>query len=247
IAGIGHTRYSTAGLKNSINCVQPFVVYTNAGVVAVAHNGELVKAEAIRSKVLKSGVGLSTDTDSELIAQFIASADELPDGSPSSWISRIRYMMKNVTCSYSLIVMVRDRIFAVRDPWGNRPLCIGTLRDGDKTSAWFVSSESCAFPAVGATLLRTVHPGEIVELTSSGIGESILVERPSTQPAVFCIFEYIYFSRADSVLEDQQVYRVRFRCGEQLALESPVDAEIVSTVPTSAIPAALGYSKQVSN
>uniref|UniRef100_A0A915JGP0 Glutamine amidotransferase type-2 domain-containing protein n=1 Tax=Romanomermis culicivorax TaxID=13658 RepID=A0A915JGP0_ROMCU len=126
--GIGHTRYSTAGLKDSINCIQPFVLYTVKGTVAVSHNGELVNARSKREALLKKGVGLSTDVDSEMIAHVLAgfAADDRVEC--SDWLDMVEYTVKELnTTSFSLAIMVKDRIFAVRDPWGNRPLCIGEL------------------------------------------------------------------------------------------------------------------------
>lgn len=131
--GIGHTRYSTAGRKDATNCIQPFVVHTVKGLLAVAHNGELVNADGLRRQVLSRGVGLSTDTDSELIAQLLASAPSIKSNVATSnsefcWGDAIENMMEQLTLSYSLAVLTADTLYAVRDPFGNRPLCVGELK-----------------------------------------------------------------------------------------------------------------------
>ncbi|KFD47623.1 hypothetical protein M513_11486 [Trichuris suis] len=241
IASLGHVRYSTNGAKDSLSSVQPFIVYTQRGVMAIAHNGELSNVKKVRRQLLKNGIGLSTDTDSELIAQLIASHEH------DDCMMAIRDIMWTLSASYSLVIMLADRLLAVRDPWGNRPLCIGSLAGGSGKSemlAWFVSSESCAFASLpNVSLVREIEPGEIVELTAHGTTRSVCVSQPSGGKSAFCIFEYIYFARADSIFEGQQVHRARFRCGIKLAKEAPVDADLISTVPSSATPAALGFSQ----
>ncbi|XP_021563162.1 amidophosphoribosyltransferase isoform X2 [Carlito syrichta] len=205
--GIGHTRYATTGNCELENC-QPFVVETLHGKIAVAHNGELVNAARLRKKLLRHGIGLSTSSDSEMITQLLAYTPPQEQDDTPDWVARIKNLMKEAPTAYSLLIMHRDVIYAVRDPYGNRPLCIGRLipvsdiNDREKklseTEGWVVSSESCSFLSIGA--------------------------------------------RPDSMFEDQMVYTVRYRCGQQLALEAPVDADLVSTVPESATPAALGYA-----
>lgn len=295
--GIGHTRYSTMGTSELRN-TQPLVVDTVHGSMGVAHNGELVNAKSLRQQVMKSGVGLSTQTDSELITQCLSMSP--PDGEPNGadWPARIRGFMKMSETAYSMVVMNGTTVYAVRDPVGNRPLCLGKLLpastfnhsdsplvkrrrassdascDGADSGCssnaspsislpsptrkleghsaatqcpgWIVSSESCAFHSLGAELVREVLPGEIVEVTPHGFKSCGTVTRQLAHPnPSLCIFEYVYFARADSVLEGQMVYNVRRRCGKQLALEAPVEAELVSTVPESATPAAMGYAEQL--
>ncbi|CAH1267499.1 PPAT [Branchiostoma lanceolatum] len=257
--GIGHTRYSTAGFSELNNC-QPFVVDTIHGKIAVAHNGELVNAGPLRQKVMKRGIGLSTGSDSEVITQLLCSipSDGEPDG--PDWQARIRNVMNETLMSYSLVIMTGDCLYAVRDPYGNRPLCIGRLMSGvsfnspvkngydsvsEDIEGWVVSSESCSFQSLGAVYQREVQPGEIVRVTKDGIESICVVSRPNQDPPAFCIFEYVYFARADSIMEGQMVYSVRMRCGRQLAKEAPVEADLVSTVPESATPAAMGYAQQV--
>ncbi|MBN3296000.1 PUR1 Amidophosphoribosyltransferase, partial [Amia calva] len=251
--GIGHTRYSTTGISELQNC-QPFVVETLHGKIAVAHNGELVNAQNLRRKVMRHGVGLSTSSDSELITQLLALTPPLEELDAPDWVARIKNLMTETPTSYSLLVMHKDVIYAVRDPYGNRPLSIGRLvpisrlhsaghTDGD-TEGWVVSSESCSFQSIGARYYREVLPGEIVQISKDGIKTLCVVPRPEGDLPAFCIFEYVYFARPDSIFEGQMVYSVRQRCGRQLAIEAPVDADVVSTVPESATPAALGYAQQ---
>ncbi|KAK6494226.1 amidophosphoribosyltransferase-like [Huso huso] len=253
--GISHTRYSTTGMSELQNC-QPFVVETLHGKIAVAHNGELVNAQKLRRKVMRHGVGLSTSSDSELITQLLALTPPFEEVDAPDWVARIKNLMTETPTSYSLLVMHKDVIYAIRDPYGNRPLSIGRLvpisklhssgtRDVDAhTEGWVVSSESCSFQSIGARYYREVLPGEIVQISKHGIQTLSIMPRPEGDLPAFCIFEYVYFARPDSIFEGQMVYSVRQRCGRQLALEAPVDADVVSTVPESATPAALGYAQQ---
>ena len=263
--GIGHTRYSTAGSSELVNC-QPFVVDTIHGYIAVGHNGELVNARSLRRKVLLKGTGLSTGSDSEIITQLLTAMPPCGEPNGPNWPGRIYEMMQLTQCAYSLVIMTSDCIYAVRDPHGNRPLCIGKLKNlsdspqlarlggeilengelsdsDDGIVGWVVSSESCGFHSFGAAMCREVKPGEIVELTRKGFKSITTVPRQNPEkPPSFCVFEYVYFARPDSMFEGQMVYGVRQKCGKQLAIEAPVEAELVSTVPESATPAALGYS-----
>ncbi|XP_038055766.1 amidophosphoribosyltransferase-like [Patiria miniata] len=249
--GIGHTRYSTAGTSDLTNC-QPFNVETLHGWIAVAHNGELVNALRLRENILRHGVGLSTTSDSEVITQILARPPPGSESDGADWLGRIKQLMNETMLSYSLLIMHGESVYAVRDPYGNRPLCIGKLmgvsyldpKDQESSiEGWVVSSESCSFQAIGAQYYREVQPGEIVQITKQGIKTLATVPRPEQHPPAFCIFEYVYFARPDSILEGQMVHAVRRRCGERLALEAPVEADLVSTVPESATPAALGYSQ----
>ncbi|XP_065333562.1 amidophosphoribosyltransferase-like [Cloeon dipterum] len=275
--GIGHTRYSTSAASEEVNC-QPFVVHTAHGPLAVAHNGELVNCSALRRWVLARGVGLSTSSDSELITQSLCIPP--PDGelNGADWPARIKHLMKLAPLSYSLVIMFGDKIYGVRDPYGNRPLCIGKIlpltsnstsgtqsmefsepwsnpllcrsaltnggTSGD-AEGWVISSESCGFLSIGARYEREVLPGEIVEMTREGGVRSVcIVGRPDNKPAAFCIFEYIYFARSDSIFEGQMVYSVRFQCGRMLARETSVEADLVSSVPESGTAAALGFAQE---
>ncbi|KAH9629605.1 hypothetical protein HF086_002541 [Spodoptera exigua] len=161
--------------------------------------------------------------------------------------------------SYSLVIMLKDKIYAVRDPYGNRPLCLGKIlplgssflmngcaKNGveDRAEGWVVSSESCGFLSIGARYVREVLPGEIIEMSRHGIRTVDVVERPADKQQAFCIFEYVYFARADSIFEGQMVYSARMQCGRMLARESAIDADIVSSVPESGTAAAHGYARQ---
>ncbi|XP_054718266.1 amidophosphoribosyltransferase-like [Uloborus diversus] len=254
--GIGHSRYSTRGGTEHLN-TQPFVVHTKHGVLAVAHNGELVNAPELRKEIIEKGVGLSTESDSELMVQILCMPP--PDSSDESdgpdWPARIKNLMRRTKTSYSLLIMNGDKIYAVRDPFGNRPLCVGKLvpprgslvpdHTIDECDGYVISSESCAFPSVAGRLLREVEPGEIVEVTKNGVRSICIMPRPDECRApAFCIFEYVYFARPDSIMEGQMVYTARMECGRQLARQASVDVDVVSAIPESATPAALGYAEQ---
>ncbi|XP_050293895.1 amidophosphoribosyltransferase-like [Anthonomus grandis grandis] len=253
--GIGHTRYSTSAASEEVNC-QPFVVHTAHGALAVAHNGELVNCDSLRRQVLEHGVGLSTHSDSELITQALCLNP--PEGEPTGepdWPARIRHFMQLAPLSYSLVIMLKNKIYAIRDPYGNRPLCLGKILPSNEplsgecdenreADGWVVSSESCGFLSIGAQYVREVYPGEIIEMTRHGIRTIDIVNRPENKAQAFCIFEYVYFARTDSIFEGQMVYAVRLQCGKQLAIEHPVEADVVSAVPESGNAAAHGFSRQ---
>uniref|UniRef100_A0A2K6SLT5 Glutamine amidotransferase type-2 domain-containing protein n=1 Tax=Saimiri boliviensis boliviensis TaxID=39432 RepID=A0A2K6SLT5_SAIBB len=237
--GIGHTRHATT----------PFVVETLHGKIAMAHNGELVNAARLRKKLLCHGIGLSTSSDSEMITQLLAYTPLQEQDDTPEWVARIKNLMKEASTAYSLLIMYRDVIYAVQDPYGNRLLCIGCLipmsdiNDKEKeTEGWVLSSKSCSFLSIGARYYREILPGEIVEISRHKVQTLDIISRSEGNPMAFCIFEYVYFARPDSMFEDQMVYTVRYRCGQQLAIEAPVDADLVSTVPESAMPAALAYA-----
>jgi amidophosphoribosyltransferase len=269
--GIGHNRYSTAGEKNLKAC-QPFVMHTAYGRIAIAHNGELVNAKQLRKKILKQ-VGLVTESDTEIITQLLVGEPPYGEEKGLvNWISRIKHVMASSECSYSIVVMTSQRqIYAFRDPHGNRPLCLGELDvsygveegEGEKKrrvgdTVFLASSESCSFSSIGARYIREVEPGEIVCITEQGFTSCGIVPRHqhisnnknnndnnnNNNVPSFCIFEYVYFARADSVFEGQLVHSARKQCGRQLAIEGPVEADIVSTIPDSATPAARGFSEQ---
>jgi len=237
--GIGHTRYSTAG-KPTLDNSQPVVVESFQGKLAIAQNGNLSTHTSLKQKLLKKGIGFFKDSDIEVIAQILASSTEL-----SSWESRITTLMNEADGAYSLCLMTKEAVFGCRDHLGLRPLCIGSFqvkdKDGKEVTRYALASESCAFFIIGATYLREVKPGEIVRLDEKGITST---QGREPRPA-FCIFEYVYFSRPDTLLENQLVINVRERLGMQLAKEAPPPvADIVVGVPESAVPAAVGYSKQ---
>ena len=238
---IGHNRYSTTGSSHYRN-VQPYLIETIYGPLGVAHNGNLTNALELRHKLLTRGVGLSSTTDSEVITQILASppdvwADEqvyLSGYHLGEWEQRIRAFTQVAEGAYSLTILTRDAVYAVRDSHGLRPLCLGELDGG-----FCVASESSALSTIGATFVREIEPGEIVRLDSQGVTS---IQGIEPRERALCSFEYVYFARPDSRLEGQTVHNVRQRMGRQLAIECPVEADAVVPVPDSATPAAIGYS-----
>ncbi len=231
---IGQTRYSTTGSSHLRNA-QPYLIETMHGPLGVGHNGNLTNAPQLRNRLLKRGVGLSSSSDSEVITQMLAApAPDTTDASPD-WESRITQFIAEAEGAYSLVVLTRNAVFGVRDPKGFRPLCIGKLADG----GYVLASESCALGTVSASYVREVEPGEIVRLDQDGLHS---ISSQNRQPSSLCVFEYVYFSRPDSVLENQTIHRVRQRLGEVLAAEAPAHADVVVGVPDSATPAAIGYA-----
>ncbi len=226
---IGHTRYSTTGSSLPYNA-QPIVVEGPNGPVAVAHNGNLINADVLRYTLEETGVQFHTTTDTEVIAHLLAWAPG------AGWPERIRSVMRLLQGAYSLAVLTPTSLIAIRDPWGIRPLCLGQLNGG-----YVVASETCALDHLGAEFIREIGPGEAVIVDEGGmhVFQAVPIQRPS-----LCVFEYIYFARPDSRLRGQLLYAVRMAMGRQLALEHPVEADLVMGVPDSAIPAAIGYSHQ---
>jgi amidophosphoribosyltransferase len=227
---IGHTRYSTTGSSRAENA-QPFVVQSDLGSLALAHNGNLVNVDSLREGIQQLGVRPRTSTDSELVAHLIARAKG------DDWLTRMRHVLGTLSGAFCLVMLTRDRVYAARDPWGIRPLVLGRLTDG-----WAVASESCALDTIGAQLIREVLPGELLAIGSDGVHSEQYA--PSSAPArAGCSFEFIYFARPDSLIDGQLVYATRERMGEELALEHPVEADFVMPVPDSATPAAIGYAR----
>ncbi|MBN1219876.1 MAG: amidophosphoribosyltransferase [Anaerolineae bacterium] len=240
---IGHNRYSTTGISHLRN-VQPYLIETIHGPLGLAHNGNLTNALQLRQSLLERGVGLSSTTDSEVITQILAAPAEVwTNGNNKNstktetdhWINRLQALMLVAEGAYSLVILTRNAVYATRDPLGLRPLCLGQLSNG----GYVVASESCALLTIGAKYLREVKPGEILRLNEQGV--TTFVGRVSTRRAL-CIFEYVYFARPDSILEEQVIHTVRQQMGGQLAREAPAEADIVVGVPDSATPAAIGYS-----
>lgn len=227
---IGHTRYSTTG-SSVLRNVQPFLIETRNGPLAVAHNGNLVNTADLRRELLHRGVGLHTSSDSEVITMMLAGAQG------DSWEERIMNTMPKWRGAYSLVILVRDSVFAVRDPWGFRPLSVGRLASGGHVAA----SESGALHTLGCKVIREVEPGEIVALSNTTL--RIRQAIPPAPDLARCVFEHVYFSRPDSVWDGLLVHRVRQRLGEELALESNVKADVVIPVPDSSMPAAIGYAR----
>lgn len=228
---IGHVRYSTTG-SSSLRNAQPYLIDTQYGQIAVAHNGNLVNASKLRSSMLRNGVGFSSSSDSEVLTMMLAGA------SGGDWFERIRQTMQHWQGAYSLVILTRDQLFAVRDPWGIRPLTVGMLPNGGHA----VASESGALRTLGCQAIREVKPGEIIMLTDTALRVAQAI--PPASETALCTFEHIYFSRPDSFWDGQSVHQVRQRLGEQLAREAAVPADVVIPVPDSSIPAAIGYARQ---
>lgn len=227
---IGHTRYSTTG-SSKLENAQPFVIESVLGPLAVSHNGNLTNAAELRQELLRRGVGLTSTSDTEVITQMLAGVHG------QTWEDKLQDFMRRAQGAYSVAVITRHAIYAMRDPWGLHPFCIGRLGD----NGWVVASESCAFGTIGATLLRDIEPGEIVALTEEG--PRTIARMPAQGPAA-CLFEYIYFARPDSIIQGRTLHAVRVALGRELAREAPADADIVIPVPDSAIPAAIGYAQE---
>ena len=224
----GHVRYSTSGRSLVVNA-QPLVVRYRGGDLALAHNGNLVNAPSLRDELEQEGAVFQTSSDSELIATLVARSDAM------GTVEAVRSSMRRVQGAYALVIMTPYQLIGVRDPDGIRPLNIGR---GDH--CWMLASESCAFDAVGGTLVRAVEPGEIVTLDRRGV-----TSHPSglARAERLCIFEFIYFGRPDSVIGTETMYAVRKRSGAVLAEEAPAQADIVVPVPDSGISAAVGYAE----
>ncbi|MBI9051548.1 MAG: amidophosphoribosyltransferase [Anaerolineaceae bacterium] len=227
---IGHTRYSTTGSSTAHNA-QPYLIETFYGPIAVAHNGNLVNAEEIRKELLQHGVGFSSTSDTEVITMLLAGAQG------DTWEERIHEVMPKLRGAYSMVILTLDGVFAIRDPWGFRPLSVGLLPSGGHA----VASESGALHTIGCTAVREVHPGEIISLSNSAL--KVFQSVAPKENLALCTFEHIYFSRPDSIWDGLLVHQVRTRLGEELYRQKPIDADVVIPVPDSSIPAAIGYSK----
>ncbi len=237
---IGHVRYSTTGASELRNA-QPYLIETLHGPLGIGHNGNLTNATALRQALLRRGVGLSTSSDSEVILQMLAQPLDLDELHQPRWPERIERFMDKAQGAYSLVILTREAVYAVRDPNGFRPLCLGALEVDGEHAGYVVASESCALATVNARFIREIEPGEIVRIDTDGITSW---KHTQTPPMSLCIFEFVYFARPDSVINNQSIHRVRQRLGEILAEESPADADIVIGVPDSAVPSALGYARQ---
>ena len=231
----GHVRYATAGSRVRANA-QPMIVRHGRGTMALCHNGNLTNALELRRQLENEGAIFHGSSDTEVIC-YLITRNRLRMGSIETAISKTMDVLEG---AYSLVIMSATKLIAVRDPRGYRPLCIGTLPGG----GYVFASESCALDAAGATLLRDVEPGEIV-IADTKIGELRSIKdhcgRPDTQ---MCVFEFIYFSRPDSIIEGSSVHEARKQAGRFLAQEHPVEADVVIGVPDSGLDAALGYSQE---
>ncbi|HXV42541.1 MAG TPA: amidophosphoribosyltransferase, partial [Anaerolineae bacterium] len=234
---IGQNRYSTTG-SNHIRNAQPYLIETIYGPLGVGHNGNLTNALTLRRSLLERGVGLTSTSDTEVIVQMLAGPPPGRKPGPPDWEDRLAAFMAVAEGAYSLVILTRDAIFAVRDPLGLRPLCLGQFPG---QGGYVVASESCALGTIGAKYLREMCPGEIVRLDKHGLHS--WQGRPAAPAPALCVFEYVYFARPDSMLENQVIHRVRQRLGAELAREAPAEADVVIGVPDSATPAAIGYAQ----
>ncbi len=228
---IGHNRYSTTGSSKIANA-QPIVVSTRLGNLALAHNGNLVNTKELRSELMAAGFELSSSTDSEGIA--VAIAEAVNNG--KNWIDGITEALRRCQGAFSLVIGTNDGVIGARDGYGVRPLVIGQTEDG----GYVLASETCGLDIIGAKYIRDVNAGELVWIDETGLtSRQWLIE---ALPKL-CVFEMIYFARPDSVVHGESLYSYRMRLGKSLAIESPVEADLVIGVPDSGIPAAIGYSQ----
>ncbi len=226
-AALGHTRYSTAG-DTTLNNAQPIVIDCNKGKLALGHNGNLINAAEWRRKLEHRGSIFQTTSDTEVIVHLIARS------SGRNLSSAIAEALNQVEGAYSLLLLTRDELYAIRDPRGFRPLCLGRLGE-----TYLVASETCAFDLLDAKYIREIEPGEMLRISRSGL-ESIRFAPPKQHQ--YCIFEHVYFARPDSLVFGRSVHNSREMLGRLLARQNPVEADVVVPVPDSGVPAAIGYA-----
>lgn len=233
-AAIGHARYSTTG-ENLLANAQPLAASLQSGPVALAHNGNIVNADELRRKLQAQGAIFQGTNDTEILLHLLART------ASSDLIQCLKICLPKLVGAYSFVILTHDKMVAVRDPLGMRPLVLGKMKNPDGGVAKFVASETCAFDLIGVELEREIKPGEIYWLDKNGEHSEIFSE--SKQKAQ-CIFEHVYFSRPDSIVFGHSVYETRKKFGSWLAKESPMDADLVIPVPDGGVPAALGYSRE---
>jgi amidophosphoribosyltransferase len=232
-AAVGHTRYSTAG-DTAMRNAQPILIECNKGKLALGHNGNLTNANVLRRSLEHRGSIFQTTSDTEVIVHLIARS------SARTLSSAIADALNQVEGAYSLLLLTRDELFAIRDPRGFRPLALGRRPSpAGNESAWVVASETCAFDLIDAQYVREIEPGELVRISRSGL-ESI--HFAPEKPHQYCVFEHVYFARPDSLVFGRPVGESREMLGKLLARECPAVADIVVPVPDSGVPAAIGYS-----
>ena len=231
--GVGHVRYSTSGASKAENAM-PLVINYVKGTLAIAHNGNLTNAVELRHELEYTGAIFQTTIDSEVIAYHIA-RERLKTRKAED---AVKNAMKKIKGAYALVVSSPRKMIGARDPFGLKPLCIGK-----RDNTWFLASESCAIAAVGGEFVRDVKPGEIVSFTKHGVSSDMSMTI-SPEKQARCIFEYIYFARMDSVIDEVNVYHSRIIAGKALAKSYPVEADLVVGVPDSGLVAAKGYSEE---
>ncbi|RMH60114.1 MAG: amidophosphoribosyltransferase [Zetaproteobacteria bacterium] len=227
-SSIGHVRYSTSGESGLRNC-QPFAFEYAHGGIALCHNGNIVNAPELRAELEKRGSIFHTTSDTEVVMHLIAKSGE------ATMRERVASAVRQLAGGFSLLILVEKRLVGIRDPHGIRPLVLGRLGRN-----WVLASETCAFDLIGATFVRDLEPGEMVIIEDDKLESMFPMKRAERR---FCVFEYVYFARPDSVLEGVNVYQARYRIGVELAKEAPADADIVVPVPDSGVPPAMGYSE----
>ncbi len=236
----GHVRYSTTGSSRPQN-IQPLVVDYSNGLVAVAHNGNLVNAQTLRDEYEAYGSIFQTSTDSEIIVHLMARPEHVGKK------DHLAHCLKLIKGAFSFLFMTKDTLIGARDPQGFRPLILGRMSAegqlGTIGEGYVLCSETCALDQVGADFVREVEPGEIVTIDADGVHSSFFVPKEEIKPA-HCIFEHVYFARPDSMIFGDDVHQVRIRLGERLAEEHPVPADIVFAVPDSGNAGAIGYSRK---
>jgi amidophosphoribosyltransferase len=248
-AAIGHTRYSTTG-SSRVENAQPLVVQSDLGPLALGHNGNLTNTNTLGAEMARLGITPTSTTDSEILGHLCAHAEG------DDWLARIRVTLPRLSGAFCLTLLTNDALYAVRDPLGIRPLCLGRLESG----GWVVASESCALDTIGAQFIREIDPGELLKIDELGVhtehfttapdatAGGVRFGAPVSLPLVgfpqraACSFEHIYFARPDSIVDGKLVYSVRERMGEILAREHPVEADLVIAVPDAGVPAAMGYA-----
>lgn len=226
---VGHTRYSTTGSTLPENA-GPMAADSALGTIVVAHNGNISNALDIHARLSADGVRFQTTTDSEILTRLISRA-------PGQTIpEKLRHALRECQGAYSLCILNGHKMYALRDPHGIRPLCLGKTDNG-----WIVASESCALATVGATFVREIEPGELVTIDENGVTSDRVM--PAGASAM-CLFEFIYFARPDSQILGERLHLARQRMGAELARESPVEADVIVPLPDSAVPAAIGYARE---
>jgi amidophosphoribosyltransferase len=226
---IGHNRYSTTG-STMLNNAQPFLVNSKNGPVAISHNGNFINSRSVRARLVEEGSIFQTSTDTEVVLHLMARSKA------SDIVGKIQDALSIIHGAYSIVLITRDKVIAIRDPRGWRPLCLGKKED-----AYFIVSETCALDLVGAKYIRDIEPGEILLVDKKGPNSFWLKEKAEPKA---CIFEYVYFSRPDSKIFNENVDKARRKLGKNLALEQPIDGDIVIAVPDSSNTAALGYASR---
>jgi amidophosphoribosyltransferase len=228
-AAIGHVRYATTG-EVALRNVQPLFADFEFGGLAICHNGNLTNSYQLRRQLVRRGSLFQSTSDTEVIVHLIATSLK------ETVVDRLIDALKQIQGAFSLVALSQDEVIGVRDPLGVRPLVLGRL-----AGAWILASETCALDIIGAEFVRDIAAGEIVIIGPRGIQSLLPFGRRASR---FCVFEHIYFARPDSVVDGRSVYEARKRIGQELARESPVDADIVVPVPDSGVPAAIGYAQE---